>query len=131
MIWYFILISFLGWLFSCLYHLIVEKKFYNKGFLTLPFCPVYGASAVMCYLVLTPLTDNVLILFIGSTLLLSLFLVLSGNIGKKILGCKPWDFSDMRFHQLNFQHTFKFSFRNKSPSGNKAFFQILSIYEFN
>ena len=98
LIWYFILISFLGWLFSCLYHLIVEKKFYNKGFLTLPFCPVYGASAVMCYLVLTPLTDNVLILFIGSTLLLSLFLVLSGNIGKKILGCKPWDFSDMRFH---------------------------------
>ena len=98
LLWYFIIISFLGWLFSSLYHFFSEKKFYDNGFLTLPFCPAYGAGAVICYVVFKPLTDNFLIIFIGSALLLSFFTVIAGFIGKKILGCKPWDYSNLKFN---------------------------------
>lgn len=98
LLWYFIIISFLGWLFSGLYHYISEKKFYNEGFLTLPFCPAYGAGALICWLLLSPLTHNFFILFVGSALILSFFTLLAGFLGKKILGCKPWDFSSMRFN---------------------------------
>ena len=98
LLWYFIIISFLGWLFSGLYHYISEKKFYNEGFLTLPFCPAYGAGALICWLLLSPLTNNFFILFVGSALILSFFTLLAGVLGKKILGCKPWDFSSMRFN---------------------------------
>ncbi len=44
LLWSFVLLSFLGWIFSGAYHWIIEKKFYNKGFLTLPFCPSYGGE---------------------------------------------------------------------------------------
>ena len=98
LLWYFIIISFLGWLFSCLYHYISEKRFYNEGFLTLPFCPAYGAGALICWLLLSPLTNNFFILFVGSALILSFFTLLAGFLGKKILGCKPWDFSSMLFN---------------------------------
>ena len=98
LLWYFIIISFLGWLFSSLYHFFSEKKFYNKGFLTLPFCPSYGAGAVICYVVFKPLTNNFFIIFIGTALLLSFFTVLAGVIGEKVLGCKPWDFSELKFN---------------------------------
>lgn len=98
LLWYFITGSFLGWLFSCLYYYISEKKFYNKGFLALPLSPTYGASVVLCYVVLHPLTNSLFVLFVGATLLLSCFSVIFGLIGEKILGCKPWDYSDMKFH---------------------------------
>ena len=97
LLWYFIFISFCGWLFSSLFHFFSEKKFYNKGFLTTPFCPTYGAGALICYLVFEPLTDNFIIIFIGSALLLSFFTVSAGFLGEKILGCKPWDYSSMKF----------------------------------
>ncbi len=89
LLWYFIITSFLGWLFSCIYNFFNEKKFYNKGFLTLPFSPTYGASAVLCYLVFNQLSDHLFIMYIGTTLLLSFFSVPVGLVGEKILGCKP------------------------------------------
>lgn len=98
LLWFFLIISFLGWLFSGLYHFFSEKKFYNKGFLTLPFCLSYGAGAVICWILLKPLTNNFFILFTGSALLLSFFTLLAGFLGEKILGCKPWDYSSMRFN---------------------------------
>ena len=97
LLWYFIIISFLGWLFSCLYNFINEKKFYNKGFLTLPFSPTYGASALLCYLAFNKLSEHIFIMYVGTTLLLSFFSVLVGVVGEKILGCKPWDYSKMKF----------------------------------
>lgn len=97
LLWYFLIMSLLGWLFSGIYHFITEHRFYNNGFLTLPFCPSYGLGGVLCYLVFHRLTDNLFILFVGSGILLSLFCVLLGFFTEKLLGCKPWDFSAMRF----------------------------------
>lgn len=96
LLWYFVIFSFLGWVGNGIRTLFEDKKFYNKGFLTSPFCPSYGIGAVICYLALNHFRSNQFILFLGSCIVLSLIVVLIGLITEKILGFKPWDFSKMK-----------------------------------
>lgn len=97
LLWYFLIMSFLGWLYSGIYHYITEHRFYNNGFLTLPFCPSYGFGGLLCYLLFQILTKNMFIVYVGSAILLSVYCVLIGWLTEKFLGCKPWNFSSMRF----------------------------------
>ncbi len=97
LLWYFVIFSFLGWLFNGIRNLISEHKFYNSGFLTSPFCPTYGFCAVICYLALRNFSGDKFILFLASTVILSALSVVIGVITEKLIGCKPWDYSDMRF----------------------------------
>lgn len=96
LLWYFVIFSFAGWLLNGVRTLFAERRFYNKGFLTSPFCPSYGLGAVVCYLSLNYFTGNKFILFFGSCIILSLLVVLIGFITEKLLGFKPWDFSDIK-----------------------------------
>ncbi len=98
LLWYFVIFSFLGWLFNGIGRLISEHKFVNKGFLTLPFFPTYGFCAVICYLALNPFLSNKIILFVGSAIILSLLSVLIGTFTEKVIGCKPWDYTSLRFN---------------------------------
>lgn len=96
LLWYFVIFSFLGWIINGLKGLLEEKRFSNKGFLTSPFCPSYGVGAVICFLLLRSFYNNLFILFLGSTLVLSALVVIIGYLTQKLLGFKPWDFSDMK-----------------------------------
>lgn len=96
LLWYFVIFSFLGWIINGLKGLLEEKRFSNKGFLTSPFCPSYGVGAVICFLLLRSFYNNLFILFLGSTVVLSALVVIIGYLTQKLLGFKPWDFSDMK-----------------------------------
>ena len=98
LLWYFVVFSFLGWLTNGIRTMFYEKKFYNRGLLTSPFCPLYGFCAVICYLVLNPFVSNKIILFIANCILLSFLVVFIGFITEKILKFKPWDFSGMKMN---------------------------------
>ena len=98
LLWSFVLLSFLGWIFSGAYHWIIEKKFYNKGFLTLPFGPSYGLCGVACYVVFNNVANNPIITFVGSALMLSALSAIIGYTLELLLGCKPWDFSDTKLN---------------------------------
>ena len=102
LLWYFIIFSFFGWVASSFRSLLLEKKFSNNGFLTSPFCPMYGFSAVICYTALKPFENSKLILFIGSTLILSALMVVVGVLVEKTLKFKPWDFSSSKFSMGNY-----------------------------
>ena len=93
-LWFFVIFSFFGWVFNVGRNLINEGRFYNKGFLTSPFCPTYGICGVLCCIVLTVLPQDNFIIFICSSILLSLLSVIIGMITEKLIGCKPWDYSD-------------------------------------
>lgn len=101
-LWYFVIFSFFGWVASSFRSLLLEKKFSNNGFLTSPFCPMYGFSAVICYMALKPFENSKLILFIGSTLILSALMVVVGVLVEKTLKFKPWDFSSSKFSIGNY-----------------------------
>ena len=96
-LWYFVIFSFLGWLFNGIRNLFLEHKFYNKGFLTSCFCPTYGFSAIICDLALRPFVSNKIVLLFGSAIILSALSVVIGTFTEKLLGCKPWDYSDLKF----------------------------------
>lgn len=96
LLWCFVIFSFLGWVINVLKSFFEEKRFLNKGFLTLPFCPAYGLSAVICFVLLKNFHNNFFILFIGSAVILSGIVVLIGFLTEKLLGFKPWNFSDMK-----------------------------------
>lgn len=102
LLWYFVIFSFFGWVASSFRSLLLEKKFSNNGFLTSPFCPMYGFSAVICYTALKPFENSKLILFIGSTLILSALMVVVGVLVEKTLKFKPWDFSFSKFSIGNY-----------------------------
>jgi uncharacterized membrane protein len=102
LLWYFVIFSFFGWVASSFRSLLLEKKFSNNGFLTSPFCPMYGFSAVICYTALKPVENSKLILFIGSTLILSALMVVVGVLVEKTLKFKPWDFSSSKFSIGNY-----------------------------
>lgn len=102
LLWYFVIFSFFGWVASSFRSLLLEKKFSNNGFLTSPFCPMYGFSAVICYTALKPFENSKLILFIGSTLILSALMVVVGVLVEKTLKFKPLDFSSSKFSIGNY-----------------------------
>ncbi len=47
----FIFFSFIGWIYECIYCMIVDKHWDNRGFLFGPICPIYGFSVVLAIIV--------------------------------------------------------------------------------
>ena len=48
----FFLVSFLGWAYETLLMLVWHGKFYDRGFLFSPFCPIYGFPVCSLYLLI-------------------------------------------------------------------------------
>lgn len=55
-----IIYSFLGWVWESSYVSIKQKKLVNRGFVTGPVCTIYGFGAVIVYLILRPISENLL-----------------------------------------------------------------------
>ena len=72
LVWIFIIYAFIGWCTEVSYAALDRGIFVNRGFLNGPYCPIYGCGVVIVVAALTPLKDNLLILFAGSFLLTSI-----------------------------------------------------------
>ena len=62
--WFFIY-SFLGWVWETFYVSTKHGEFVNRGFVSGPFCTIYGFGAISVYLILKPAENHVLLLFLG------------------------------------------------------------------
>ncbi|QAT50868.1 hypothetical protein EQM14_14430 [Caproiciproducens sp. NJN-50] len=93
----FALYSFLGWAIESIYCSIPAGKPINRGFLAGPFCPIYGAGAMLVVEVLTPFKENILLLFAAGALLTSLVEYLTGWLLEVLFHTKYWDYSSHRF----------------------------------
>ena len=47
-----ILVSFVGWIYETLLFYILYGGMHDRGFVTLPFCPIYGITIVIIYLII-------------------------------------------------------------------------------
>lgn len=97
---YFMVYSFAGWILESVSKTIAQRKFVNSGFLTGPFCPIYGFGALIMQLCLQFLKDQPIILFIAAFFLLSIWEYIVGILLEKIFKTKYWDYSHLKF---NFQ----------------------------
>ena len=98
LLWIFFIYAFLGWCTEVSYAALVTGSFVNRGFLNGPVCPVYGFGAVIVLAALTPLADNLLLLFLGSMALTSALEWLTGFALEKLFHQRWWDYSDEPFN---------------------------------
>lgn len=84
LVWIFIIYAFIGWCTEVSYAALDRGIFVNRGFLNGPYCPIYGCGVVIVVAVLTPLKDNLLILFAGSLLLTSIWNTLPDLFWKSV-----------------------------------------------
>lgn len=96
--WYFVIYAFLGWCLEVSFHAVHIGKFINRGFLNGPVCPVYGFGMAVVIICLTPLNQNLLLLFAGSVILTSALEFLTGFVLEKLFHSRWWDYTDQPFN---------------------------------
>ena len=94
----FFLFSILGWMVESIYMSLCNKKLTNRGFMTGPFCPIYGVGAVVGYIVLHPLADNVILLYIVGAVLATVFEFLVAKLMLRLFGEVWWDYNEKPYN---------------------------------
>lgn len=97
---WFILYSFLGWVWETGYVSIRKGKFVNRGFINGPFCTIYGCGAVAVYLILKPVEQNLFFLYVGGVVVATALEYVTAVLMESIFHTSWWDYSDQKF---NFQ----------------------------
>ncbi|WP_058484955.1 putative ABC transporter permease [Defluviitalea phaphyphila] len=98
---YFALYSFIGWVIETIYNSIKKKEFVNRGFLSGPFCPIYGFGAILIIQVFAVfnnsfsiVSNNIFIQIFVAMILTTILEYITGYILEKMFNCKWWDYSD-------------------------------------
>lgn len=66
---FFLIYSCLGWCVEVVYAAATTGQLVNRGFLNGPVCPIYGFGMILVLFFLTPLEDNLLLLYLGGVIL--------------------------------------------------------------
>ncbi len=83
-----------GWLLESVYCSIGEKKLINRGFLTGPVCPIYGAAAiVLTVLIYNPFKDKPLIVFLLGIIFCDIVEYITSYVMEKLFAARWWDYT--------------------------------------
>lgn len=89
----FLAFSFAGWLYeSTVCALANYGHFANSGFLLGPYCPIYGAGALACWLLLRGVPD-IAVQFVAAALVCSVIEYAVGALLERLTGARFWDYS--------------------------------------
>lgn len=97
--WFYIY-SFLGWLWESSYVSFKEKKLVNRGFVTGPVCTIYGFGAVIVYLILKPISGNIILLYLGGVIVPTILEYATAVLMETLFHTSWWDYSKNKY---NFQ----------------------------
>lgn len=90
--------SFLGWCMESFGNFLKEKRFINRGFLIGPYCPVYGTGVVLITLLLKKYTNDILVLFLLSTLICGILEYITSYMMEKFFNARWWDYTKRKFN---------------------------------
>jgi len=106
-----LIISHLGWVMEMLLFKLCFGIIADRGFLTLPFCPIYGATVLAVYFLIgTPQRGGVLLRHLSSggpraivyftlaSLIPTVSELVFGEIMEKISGRVLWDYTSMQYN---------------------------------
>ena len=97
-LWFFIIYAVLGWCTEVAYAAAKTGHFVNRGFLNGPYCPIYGFGALTVLVVLSPIADNPILLFLGSVVLTTALEFFGGFLLERFFHEKWWDYSAEPFN---------------------------------
>ena len=93
----FFIYSLAGWLLETAAAAAFKRELVNKGYLSLPLCPIYGFEAAAFTLFLSELKNRPLFLFLGGAILSAFFTLITGHILERFLHRKWWDYRKFQF----------------------------------
>ena len=97
LLWLFLAYAFLGWLTETALAALRKGRLLNRGFLNVPFSPVYGLGGVLFAVFLPELREDPFFLFLGGMILATALELFTGILLEKLTGQKWWDYSRRRF----------------------------------
>lgn len=95
---YFVIYAFLGWCLEVVYQAVEHGKFINRGFLSGPYCPIYGFGVILVCAALEPIKENIVVLYAGSVILTTFLELITGFLLEKVFAQKWWDYTQERFN---------------------------------
>lgn len=90
--------SFLAWLAETAIATYKEKDFKNRGFVSGPFCFVYGFTGVLLTVFLQELRKDTFFLFLGCTVISTAVEWYTGKLLARMKQKKWWDYSDKKWN---------------------------------
>ena len=85
--------AFLGWCVETTGFSLAGKRFRNRGFVSAPFCMMYGIMGIAVTIVFKDLRGSVVILFLGVSILCTTIQWLVGLLLERVGNGKWWDYS--------------------------------------
>lgn len=96
---YFFIYAFIGWVVEVSFHAVTVGKFINRGFLSGPYCPIYGFGAISVIYFLTDIAEkNKFVLFLGSIVIATAIEFVAGFLLEKIFHERWWDYTDKKLN---------------------------------
>ena len=96
----FILCSVMGWVLETIYCSIGQRRFVNRGFLSGPYCPIYGTGAVVVLVLLLPLRAHPALVFTAGLAVCTAIEYIVSYVMELAFHNVWWDYSD-KFLNLN------------------------------
>lgn len=95
----FIIYSIIGYFVEVFYIYLASKLLnFNRGFLIGPYLPIYGASVICMIVYLKPYKDDLIVLFILSTVVCTIIEYVASYVLEKIFKLRWWDYSHLSFN---------------------------------
>lgn len=91
----FFIYSFIGWLWETVYCSLKARKFVYRGFLVGPYCPIYGFGILGVLYFLEPLKQNIVVLYLLSTILVTILEYITSYGLEKLFHASWWDYKDV------------------------------------
>lgn len=98
-VWFllFIAYSFFGWMMEMISTVVFRHKFYNRGFLIGPLCPIYGVTGFLVTLTVGQ-QENILEIFCVVMIMGGIIEYLTSYIMEKLFHARWWDYSNRPFN---------------------------------
>ncbi len=96
-IYFFIIGAFAGWMLECVFKFVSKNFERTPGILNTPFCILYGLGTVALSMIINKVTNNILLLFLLSMIVLTAMEYVTFILLKKIYNVQLWDYKDMTF----------------------------------
>ena len=92
---FFFIYSVMGWLWETVYCSLKAGKFIYRGFLIGPYCPIYGFGIIMVLYFIEPFHNNLILLYIFSTIIVTLLEFFTSYFLEKIFHTTWWDYHNV------------------------------------
>lgn len=94
----FVVYSMGGWLVESIYMSFCNRKLTNRGFGFLPFCPIYGFGATICYYMMQPFAKSPVAIYLIGAVTATIFEYLVGMLMQRLFGEIWWDYNEKPFN---------------------------------